>query len=93
MVDGRSTGHISSIHSYELETLAIVNALKHFRVYLNGIKFTIITDSNSVKATVNKRNLVPRIARWIYLQDFEYDIVYPKKGHSWHMSTTWAEIL
>jgi hypothetical protein len=69
-------------HSYELETLAIVNSLKHFRVYLLGITFLIVTDCNSVKATVSKKEIVPRIARWwAYLQDFNYEIVY-RKGSS-----------
>jgi hypothetical protein len=69
-------------HSYELETLAIVNSLKHFRVYLLGIKFLIVTDCNSVKTTVSKKEIVPRIAKWwAYLQDFNYEIVY-RKGSS-----------
>lgn len=69
----------SKYHSYELETLAVVNAVKHFRVYLLGIRFTIITDCNALKATKNKRDLLPRIARWwIYLQDFDFDITYRK---------------
>lgn len=42
-------------HSYELETLAIVNALKHFRVSLLGIRFKIVTDCNAIKATAIKR--------------------------------------
>lgn len=51
-------------HSHELETLAIVNSLKYFRVNLIGIEFTTATDCNSVKATVSKREIVPCIARW-----------------------------
>lgn len=73
-------------NSHELETLAVVNCLRHFRVYLIGIKFTIVTDCNSVKATVNKREIVPRIARWwTYLQDFNYDIVYRKGSNLNHV--------
>lgn len=33
-------------HSFELETLAIINALKRFRVYLEEIAFKIVTDCN-----------------------------------------------
>lgn len=70
----------SKYPSYELETLAIFNALKQFRVYLLGLKFTIITDCNSIKSTMNKRDISPRVARWwTYMQDFSFDIVY-KKG-------------
>jgi len=72
----------SRYHSYELETLAIINSLKHFRVYLLGIKFRLVTDCNSVKATVNKKEICPRIARWwTYMQDFDYEIIY-RKGSS-----------
>jgi hypothetical protein len=78
----RTSPSESKYHSYELETLAIVKALRHFRVYLIGIKFTIVTDCNAVKATVNKKEILPRVARWwTYLQDFNYEIVY-RKGSS-----------
>lgn len=36
-------------HSYELETLAIVNVLNRFRVYLQGRPFDIFTDYNALK--------------------------------------------
>lgn len=66
-------------HSYELETLAVVKALKHFRHYLVGSHFTIVTDCNALKATQNKKDLVPRVASWwIYLQDFNFTILYRK---------------
>lgn len=69
----------SRYHSYELETLAIVKALKFFRVYLLGIRFILVTDCNAVKATEKKKDLVPRVARWwIYMQDFTFDIQYRK---------------
>ena len=75
----RTTNEESRYHSYELETLAIVNALKYFRVYLLGIQFKIITDCNAIKATKNKKHLLPRVARWwVYLQDFNFDIEYRK---------------
>ncbi|CAG9133807.1 unnamed protein product [Plutella xylostella] len=66
-------------HSYELETLAVVRALQHFRHYLIGLKFKIVTDCNALKATQNKKDLLPRVARWwVYLQDFDFDIEYRK---------------
>lgn len=59
--------------SYELETLAVVEALKKFRVYLLGKAFKIVTDCSAFQQTMKKRDLIPRIARWIlFLQDFEY---------------------
>lgn len=75
----RTTPAESRYHSYELETLAIVNALKNFRVYLLGLKFEIITDCNAVKATATKKDILPRVARWwSYMQDFDFEIVYRK---------------
>lgn len=69
-------------HSYELETLAVVNSMKHFRVYLLGIHFTLVTDCNAIKSTATKKDILPRVARWwAYMQDFTFDIVY-KKGSS-----------
>jgi len=63
--------------SYELETLAVVNAVKHFRHYLHGRKFVVFTDCNSLKSSRNKIELLPRVYRWwAYLQSFEFDIQY-----------------
>ena len=61
--------------SYELETLAIVEALRKFRVYLLGIQFKIITDCASFQRTMSKRELSTRIARWaLILEDYDYII-------------------
>lgn len=60
------------MHSYELETLAVISSLSKFRVYLLGLKFTIVTDCNALRTTMTKRDLIPRIARW-WLQFLEYD--------------------
>ena len=40
-------------HSYDLETLAVFVAFKVFRVYLLGIKFTVVTDCSVIRATAN----------------------------------------
>lgn len=61
--------------SYELEVLAIIKALKKFRVYLIVIPFTIVTDYRAFTATMNKRDLCVRVARWaLLLEEFEYKI-------------------
>ncbi|CAK1549738.1 unnamed protein product [Leptosia nina] len=76
----------SKYSSYDLETLAIFNSLKQFRVYLLGIKFKIITDCNSIKSTMNKKDLSPRVARlWTYMQDFDFDIIYKKGTYISHV--------
>lgn len=60
------------LHSFELETLAVINALNKFRTYLLGIKFTIVSDCNALRSTFTKRDLIPRISRW-WIQFLEYD--------------------
>lgn len=51
-------------HSYESETLAIIYALARFKMFLEGIQFTIITDCNSLALTSNKKINNSRIAWW-----------------------------
>lgn len=71
----RSTEVESKYHSYELECLAIVYALKRFRIYLTGLHFKIITDCNSIKLALSKKDINPRIARWaLELQNFDFII-------------------
>jgi len=71
----RTTDTESRYHSYELEMLAIVNAIKRFHVYLLGIHFKIVTDCNSVTLTLQRKDINPRIARWaMFLQNYSYVI-------------------
>ena len=60
----RSSPAESRYHSYELKTLAVVNAVKHFRYYLHGREFVVGTDCNSLKASSNKVSLNDRVYRW-----------------------------
>lgn len=61
--------------SYELEVLAIITALKKFRVYLYGIDFKIVTDCAAFQMTMSKKDITTRIARWaLQLEDFSYTI-------------------
>lgn len=77
----KTTNYESRYHSYDLETLALVEAIEHFRVYLYGVHFTVYTDCNSVRATAIKKSLHPRVARWwIKLQDYDFSIEY-RPGH------------
>lgn len=71
----RTTDIESKYHSFELETLAIIYSLHRFRIYLQGIKFKIVTDCNSLTMTLNKKEINPRIARWaLELQNYDYVI-------------------
>lgn len=55
----------SKYPSYELEVLAIVRAVKKFRVYLLGIRFLIYTDCKAFEQTMKKKDLC--VARWTLL--------------------------
>lgn len=82
----RATDTESRYHSFELETLAVIYALKRFRVYVHGIKFTIVTDCNSLKQTLAKQELNHRIARWaLELQNYDYDIVHRESRRMQHV--------
>ena len=61
----------------ELECLAVVWAINHFRVYLYGNKFTLITDHYALKWLLTVNNPNTRLTRWaILLQSFKFDIVH-----------------
>lgn len=73
----QTTPEEKHMHSYELETLAVVCSLKKFRVYLLGIHFKIYTDCAALRTTLTKRDLVPRIARWwLQISEYTFDIEY-----------------
>lgn len=62
-------------HSYELEVLAIIEALKKWRVYVMGIRVKIVTDCNAFTMTMKKQDVPLRVSRWaLFLQDFDYVI-------------------
>ena len=55
----------------------MVEALKKFRIYLIGVQFRVVTDCSSLRYTLLKRDLVPRIARWwLTIQEFDFTIEY-----------------
>ncbi|CAK1554040.1 unnamed protein product [Leptosia nina] len=69
--------HESMYHSYELETLAVVESLRKFRIYIVGKRVKVVTDCTAVRSTLTKRDLIPRIARWwLMIQDYDLDIEY-----------------
>jgi len=72
---GKTTPAEEKYSSYELEVLAIVKALKKFRIYLLAIPFKIVTDCRVFTLTMNKKDLCVRVARWaLYLEEFKYTI-------------------
>ena len=54
----------SRYHCFELETLAVIYALRRFSVYLKGIHFKIITDCNALKLALDEKDINSRIERW-----------------------------
>lgn len=82
----RTTDVESKYHSYELEMLAIINALNRFRIYLQGIPFTVVTDCNSIKLALSKKDINPRINRWaLILQNYEYTIEHRSNNRMKHV--------
>ncbi|XP_073948993.1 uncharacterized protein [Choristoneura fumiferana] len=82
----QTTKEEEHLHSYELETLAVVLSLKKFRTYLIGIPFKVYTDCNALRTTLTKRDLVPRIARWwLLLQEYNFTIEHRPGDHMRHV--------
>lgn len=64
----------------EKELLAIVWSVKHFRPYLYGRKFKIITDHKPLTWLMNVKDPGSRLVRWrLLLEEYDYEIVY-KQG-------------
>jgi hypothetical protein len=61
----------------EKELLAIVWACKHFRPYLLGCKFKIITDHKGLTWIFKVKDPSSRLMRWkLILEEYEYEIQY-----------------
>ncbi|XP_039308185.1 uncharacterized protein LOC120358336 [Solenopsis invicta] len=66
----------------EKELLAITYCVNHFRPYLYGRKFTLVTDHQPLTWLHRVKDPTSRLARWrLKLEEYDYDIVY-KKGTS-----------
>lgn len=66
-------------HPQEKELLAIVESLRHWRAYLHGRTFTVLTDHESLKYLQTQDHLSPRQVRWIeHLIEFDFHIKYIK---------------
>jgi len=65
---GKTTAAKQKYHSFELEVLAIIKALRKFRVYLTEIKFKIVTDCQAFAQTMKETDTCMRVARWALFQ-------------------------
>jgi len=62
---------------YGKEALAIVYCVKHFRPYLYGRKFILVTDHKPLLWFKNAQDANMRILRWrLKLAEYDYDVVY-----------------
>lgn len=65
----------SKLHSYELEVIAVVRAVEKFRIYLLGNPFVVVTDCKAFATTMDKKDTIPKIARWaMTLQEYEFEV-------------------
>ncbi|SGY11864.1 BQ5605_C011g06299 [Microbotryum silenes-dioicae] len=63
--------------AHEMELLAIVEALHHWRADLLGVRFKILTDHHSLAGFMKQPSLSRRQARWTErLADYDFEIVY-----------------
>lgn len=63
--------------SYELEVLAVVQALQSWHVYLLDYPFKVITDCKAFADTMNKKDSTPKIARWaMKLQKYDFEVIH-----------------
>lgn len=61
----------------EKEALAIVLAVEHFRMYLYGQEFVVVTDHQPLKWLMTIKEPQPRVARWIVrLSEYQFTIEY-----------------
>ena len=61
----------------ELEALAVVWAVKHFRPYLYGHRCTVLTDHEALKSLLNTPHPSGKLARWgMAIQELDLNIIY-----------------
>jgi hypothetical protein len=66
----------------EKECLAVIFGIKHFRHYVHGTFFTIITDHSALLWLNSISDPIGRLARWaILLQEYRFKVVH-RKGSS-----------
>ena len=78
------TGAERNYSTHDGELLAIVEAFKHWRHYLEGARYTIevITDHKNLRYFMETKYLESRQARWaMYLATYDFEIMY-RRGAS-----------
>lgn len=63
----------------EKEALAVLLALRHFRTFLDGRQFSLITDHSALVQLFRTAEPRDRLARWIFeIQQFDFDVSHRK---------------
>jgi hypothetical protein len=63
----------------EKECLAVIFGIKHFRHYVYGTEFTVITDHSALLWLNSISDPVGRLARWaVLLQEYRFKVVHRK---------------
>ena len=64
-------------NSFDGECLAVVWASSHFRPYLFGNSFTLVTDHEPLKWLMTTQKLTGKLARWsLLLQEFDFSVTH-----------------
>lgn len=61
----------------EKECLAVIWAVRQFRPYIEGYRFTVVTDRSSLRWLMNTKDPSDKIARWaLYLSGYDMEVVF-----------------
>jgi hypothetical protein len=67
----------SNYSSYEGECLAAVWAVQHFRHYLYGRRFILLTDHQPLSWLMTNEKLIGKLARWaLILQEYDFEVIH-----------------
>ena len=71
----RLGGAETRYHTYDKEMLAVIHALRSWRHLLEGRRFQLHTDHQTIRHIQTQKNLSRRQARWSeFLQDYDFEI-------------------
>lgn len=77
-----------------VETLTIVKAVERFHIYLQDVKFRVVTDCNSLVLGMKKININPRIARWsLFLQNYKCELIHRASNKMAHVDCLRSSIM
>lgn len=78
-MSGKLTPTQRKYHVTERECLAVLTAIEKFRPYIDGTRFTVITDHASLTWLQNLKDPNGRLSRWAFrLQGYDFDLKHRK---------------